>query len=344
MLLERERVPAVQAVERLAGMQAQEPRPPYVGLWTRIEGFRREELHEALHDRALVRATLMRATIHLVSAGDYPAFRTALDDALASAMRGVARRAEGLDLDAVLRAARRAFEEEPRNFKQIRALLADEFPDVYERALAYAVRLRLPLVMEPTDDRWGFPSVANFTLAGDWLGGLDEPSDAARQLVWRYLAAFGPADAADLQTWSGLPRAKTVLAGLRDELVVLRDEDGRELVDLPDAPRPGADADAPPRFLPDFDNLLLSHADRTRVLATDHRPRVITKNLRVHPTILVDGVVAGTWKVESKRSTATLRVQPFGKLRKKVRGELEREGDGLLEFLEPDAGTREVVF
>jgi hypothetical protein len=344
MLLERERVPAVEAVERLAGMQAQEPRPPYVGLWTRVEGFRREELHGALQDRQLVRATLMRATLHLVSARDYPAFRMALDDALASAMRGVARRAEGLDLDAVLDVAREAFEEEPRNFKQIRALLADEFPDVYERALAYAVRLRLPLVMAPTDDRWGFPAVSNFALADGWLDGLEEPADATERLVRRYLAAFGPADAADLQTWSGLPRAKSVLGAMRDELAVLRDEDGRELFDLPDAPRPGADADPPPRFLPDFDNLLLSHADRTRVLATDHRPRVITKNLRVHPTILVDGVVAGTWRAERKRGTATLRVEPFGKLTKKVRAALEREGDELLQFLEPDAETREVVF
>src|SRR4051794_11130569 len=337
MLLARESVSAVEAVERLAGMQAQEPRPPYVGLWTRVEGFERGQLHDALHSREVVRATLMRATLHLLSARDYPLFRAALEPALAGAMRGLGKRGERLDVDALLPVARAALDEQPRNFKELRALLAEAFPDVNERALGYATRLRLPLVMVPTGERWGFPSVADFALADGWLGGLASVDDAAEQLALRYLAAFGPATAADMQTWSGLQGLKQVLEGLRGELALFRDESGRELFDLPDAPRPGADVPAPVRFLPDFDNLVLSHADRTRVMADEHRGAVVTKNLRVRATFLVDGYVTGTWKVERKRDAATLRIEPFGKLTKRVRAELEAEADALLRFVEPDA-------
>lgn len=333
LLLAREPVPVPAAVERLGGLQAQEPRPPYIGLWTRLEGFRREDLHGALHDRRVVRATLMRATLHLTSAEDYAAHRAALQPALDGAMEGVLKaRGAVLELDRVLPAARRLLEAGPLTFNELRAGLAEVFPDADERALGYAVRTQVPLLMVPTDDTWSFPRDAQFALPGIRLRKAD-----AGALVLRYLAAFGPASAADVQRWSGLQRMKPVLEGLRDRLVTFRDDRGRELFDLPDAPRPGEDAEAPPRFLPDFDSLVLAHDDRTRVLADQHKPAIATKNLRIPAMFLWDGFAAGTWRVERKRGTATLTVRPFGRLPRGAPKALEAEAEALLAFAEPDA-------
>jgi hypothetical protein len=196
--------------------------------------------------------------------------------------------------------------------------------------------------MVPTGDRWGFPRDAEFAPAEAWLdrplGDDPDPAPLAR----RYLAAFGPATAADLQTWSGLKGMKDVLGGLRDELVTFQDG-RRELFDLPGAPRPGEDEPAPPRFLPDFDNLLLAHADRSRVIADEHRPLVFTKNLRILATFLVDGVVTGTWSVARKGKAATLTATPFAKLPRGAKKPLEQEAEQLLALLEPDAATRAVT-
>jgi hypothetical protein len=196
--------------------------------------------------------------------------------------------------------------------------------------------------MVPTADRWAFPTQAKFALAEDWLDRpiADDPSPDA--LVLRYLAAFGPATAADVQTWSGLQGMKAVLDGLRPQLATFRDEHGRELFDLPDAPRPDADVPAPPRFLPEFDNLVLAHADRTRVLADEHRGVVVTKNLRVRSTFLWDGVVRGTWEIKRKRVAATLHLAPFEPLPKGAADALAAEGEALLRFVEEDAGTFDV--
>jgi len=342
ILLDRERVPAVEAVGRLAGMQAQEPKHPFVGLWTRVAGFRREALHRALHDRSVVRATLMRGTLHLASAEDYLAARPVLRTDFAAVARTLGARAQGLDPDAVLPVARAFYAGGPRTFEEVRDHLVGAFPDVHERALGFTTRMLLDLVMVPDGDRWAFPATARFTPAEDWLGAPIARAGRVEPLVLQYLAAFGPATAADVQTWSGLKGIKPVLAGLRERLVAFRDERGRELFDLPDAPRPDPDTPAPPRFLPEFDNLLLAHADRTRVIADEHRPRVATKNLRVRATFLHDGFVRGTWDAERKREAATLRLRPFEPLPAGALAELEAEGAELLRFLEPDAGTRTV--
>jgi hypothetical protein len=339
MLLSRERVSPAEAVERLAGMQAQEAKPPFAGLWTRLERFRRDDLLAALREREVVRATWLRATLHLVRAGDYLALRMALDPMLERAMRGFGAQ---VPVEELLPVARTLVEQAPRNFNELRGLLSEAFPEVNERALGYIVRLKLPLVMVATGDPWGFPSVADFTLADEWLGAKPDTGDAPHELVRRYLAAFGPATAADVQTWSGLQGVRAVLAELRDELHVVEDEGGRTLFDLPGAPRPGEDTPAPVRFLPAFDNLVLSHADRTRVLADEHKGRVTTRNLRVRPTFLVDGFVAGTWEIGRKKAAATLRVSPFAPLPKGAAGELATEGEALLRFAEDDADTYDV--
>jgi hypothetical protein len=346
MLLERAADCEVRsAVERLAGMQAQEPKHPFIGLWTRLDGFSADALLRALTQRAVVRATLMRSTLHLFSAADYAALRLALQPPMSVALRVLGARAEGLDPEAVVSATRQLLAGCPRAFDAIRAGLQERFPDVNDRALGYAARTLVPLVMVPDGDggsRWGYPRVSEFALAEEFLDSALAPA-APDALVRRYLGAFGPASVADVQAWSGIGGFKRVLDGMRDELELFADEQGRELFDLPDAPRPGADADAPVRLLPEFDNLVLAYDDRTRVIADEHRPLVTTKNLRVKATFLVDGVVAGTWTVAVKRKVATLALAPFGRLTTRTMQELTAEGEALARFAEPDAKNYEVT-
>jgi hypothetical protein len=339
LLLERADVPVVAAIERLCGVQAQEARPPFVGLWTRVAGFRREDLHSLLQKRSVVRATFLRGTLHVVSAQDYGAFRAAIQPVLTEGQRVLGARAKGLDVEKLLPVATALYEDGPRTFNELRPLLQDLFPDVNDRALGFTVRNQLPLVMVPTDDRWAFPSIAAFTLARHWLAEPMSEDASPEELVRRYLAAFGPATAADAQTWSGLRNVKDILAKLRHELVTFRDEQGRELFDLPEAPRPPEDVPVPPRFLPEFDNLVLSHADRTRVIADEHRGQVITKNLRVRATVLYDGFVCGTWDIERKKTSAVLRIAPFYRLPTRAARELTEEGTRLVNFVEPEAGA-----
>jgi hypothetical protein len=343
MLLQRERVPAVEAVERLCGMQSQEPRPPFPGLWTRLLGFCRQDLHRALHDRTIVRGTLMRGTLHMMSAADYATHRMTLQPMLTRSLALLGPRAEGLEADEVLAVARALLGETPRTFGELRAALVELFPGVNDRALGFTVRMRLPLVMIPTEDRWGFPADARFGLAESWLGTPLSDEANLESLILRYLAAFGPATAADVQQWSGLQAIKPVLESLRPRLALFRDERGRSLFDLPDAPRPTEEIPAPPRFLPEFDNLVLSHADRTRVLADEHRAFILgAKNGRIPATFLVDGWVAGTWRVARKKQAATLAITPFATLPKRAAAALAEEGEDLLRFLEDEAVSFEV--
>ncbi|MDX6598430.1 MAG: hypothetical protein QOE87_2317 [Gaiellales bacterium] len=285
----------------------------------------------------------MRATLHLLGADDYAAFRPALQPVMERAARGALRdRVAGLEIDRVLPAARTLLREQPRTFTELRRLLQARFPDVNDRALGYTVRTHLPLVMVPTDARWGFPPVATFALADEWLGRALPDEGTPEQLLLRYLAAFGPATPADAQTWSGLQGLAPLFKALRPRLAVFRNEGGRELFDLPDAPRPGDDVPAPARFLPEFDHLVLAHADRTRLLAEEHRGALVTKNLRVRATFLWDGMVAGTWELERKRAVATLRMSAFRTLPKRAAKELTAEAEALLRFAEGDATDYDV--
>lgn len=345
MLLAREKTPVVRAVERLAGMQAQLPRPPYIGLWSRLAGFRAEQLTRAALERKLVRATLMRCTLHLVSARDYERWRPALQPMLTAVMHGVLRdRAKGIDLGRVAETARSALREQPRTFEALRDVLARAHPRSDPRALGYAVRTHLPLVQVPAEARWGWPAAAEFAPADAWIGRAIPDGADLRPLVLAYLAAFGPASVRDAATWSGARELAPAFEALRPKLRSFRGEDGRELFDLPDAPRPPVTVAAPARFLPDYDNLLLAHADRARVIADEHRKRVATANLRILPTFLVDGRVAGTWSIARARATARLTVEPFAPLARADRAALEEEARALVAFCEPDAKATEVRF
>jgi len=334
MLLRRERVNARVAIERLAGMQAQVPKPPFLGLWTRIENFKRDDLAKLIASGDVVRATMMRGTLHLMSKKDYAALRPAIQPALDVILK----RGMPMDLERVMSEARTFFGKKPHTFEEVREHLAAVFPKYNHRHMAYAARLHLPLLMVPDDSTWSYPPDCEFA-----LGGKIGTDTSARELALHYHAAFGPATAIDFQTWSGLAAQRALFDELRPKLVVLRDARGRELFDLPDAPRPDEDVDAPVRFLPEFDNLLLAHADRTRIIADEYRPRVATKNLRILATFLVDGFVAGTWSIQRKK-TATLTITPFAKLTKSAQKALAEEGERLVRFAEEDAASYEVKF
>lgn len=345
MLISRCPVTVAVVLDRLLGLQAQEAAPPFVGLWTRIEGFQRDDLARLIRDRAVVRATLLRGTLHLAGAGDYLAYRSTFQPLFDAALKSVLRdRTSGVDVAALVESGRRLFADEPRTFTRMREALLELFPGGDDRAMGYTVRMRVPLVSIPDDSRWAYRGDPDFADAASWLGKSPDPEPRAEELVLRYLAAFGPAAAVDVQAWSGLGGAREVLNGLRPSLVTFRDERKRELFDLPDAPRPASETPAPVRFLPGFDNAILGHADRSRIIADEHRPRVTTKNLQVLPTFLVDGYVAGTWKVAGAGAKAKLTVSPFGRLTAAVRAALTKEGEELLRFVEPDAAKLTIEF
>jgi len=347
MLLDRQAIPVLDAVERLAGLQAQVTSPPYVGLWTRLRDFRREDLTRLMEERQVVRATLMRATLHLMTAEDYLLLRPALQPALTRSMNSIAgKRLDGLDVDRLVGAAREYFEREPHPFADLRPLLSELEPDRDPSALAYAVRTSLPLVQVPSGGVWGYSGKAPFTTAERWLGRALSGSEDPRRLVLKYLAAFGPATVRDVQTWSGRMQLKQPVEELRAELRTFRDERGNELLDLPDAALPPEDTPAPPRFVPDYDNLVLSHADRGRVISDEHRKKVFLSAARVRATFLIDGFVRGAWKVEKTRKTATLVIEPFEPISREDRAALSDEGERLVRFLaEPQgAETFEVRF
>ena len=344
-LLSRQRRPVLETIEELVGLQAQVPAAPFVGLWSRIEGFRAAALRELIGQRHVVRATMMRATLHLVTASDYWLLRPALQDGLSHQYDAVLRRRSlGPDVPAAVAAGRQFFAE-PRTFGEFRGRLEELAPDQDMGALAYAVRTHLPLVQVPSPSApWGYPGASRFVTAETWFGKPIAERAPLRELILRYLAAFGPARATDIQAWAGLPPLRDSLDELRPELVVLRDERGGELFDLPEAPLPAADTPAPPRFLPSFDNLLLAWKDRSRVIADEHRPRIMISPVLMHPTFLLDGFVAGTWRLDKVKSAVTLAVTPFEPLSSADRERLAKEGERLARFVEPKASGIELEF
>ncbi|MDL4820968.1 winged helix DNA-binding domain-containing protein [Actinomadura opuntiae] len=345
LLLRRHRMTAVEAVEHLVGMQSQAPNPPHVGLWSRLEGFGFDDLTAPMTDRRVLRIVLMRGTLHLVGARDALMLRPLTQPILDGHLRSP--RAAGLaavDLPAAVAYARKVLEEEPRSDKELRAVLGERWPDADAALLVWAVRLSLPLVQVPPRGIWGASGIARHTTLEAWLDGHDVPEPSVEEMVLRYLGAFGPATVQDVQQWSGLTRLGEVVERLLPRLRVFRDEAGRALYDLPDAPRPGPEAEAPVRFVPDFDNLLLSHTDRTRIISEEHRARVFTVNGIIRATYLVDGYVHGTWKIGKARGEAALRLSPFAPVPAGERDALAEEGRRLLAAAHPDAKAHRVEF
>lgn len=345
MLLERAAAPVPAAVEQLAGLQAQQPLAPFVGLWTRLKDFQRDDLARLIENRTIVKATMMRATLHLVTAADYLRLRATLQPLLSEAAASIVKQRGAIpDVEAMIAAAREFMGEQPRTFAELSAMLTELRPDTDVGSMRYTVRTHVPLVQVPVSTGWSFPGNPQFTLAESWLGQPMPDTDNFRLLVQRYLGAFGPASITDLQTWSGLGKLKEAVEQLRPELVVNRDEQKRELFDLPDMPIPAADTPAPVRFLPEYDNLLLSHTKRTRIVSDDYRKQVYLPGLRVASTILVDGFVAGAWKADVKKGAATLTITPFTTIAPADRAALAAEGESLLRFIEADAKSFTVHF
>ncbi|MFI9328858.1 winged helix DNA-binding domain-containing protein [Kitasatospora sp. NPDC052868] len=341
-LLARTTTAPAAMIEHLGGLQAQAaPQPPYLGLLARLDGFTPEQLSGLIERREVVRIALQRSTIHLVTAADCLTLRPLVQPVLAKGLlSSYGKLLAGLDLDALIAEARVLLEERPRTFQELGPLLAATRPDRDSAALAQAARCLLPLVQVPPRGLWGRGGAAAHTTAEAWLGRPLDPAPSIDALALRYLAAFGPARAADLQKWCGLTGLAAVLKRLAPQLVTFRDEQGRLLYDLPDAPRPDADTPAPVRLVAPFDNLLLSHADRTRVLPEEYRGRVMTQNGIVHGSVLLDGLVAGRWELtEGRGGGRTLVVHPYGSVSRADRSAVEAEGERVLAF----AGGGEAV-
>ena len=344
LLLERSPLPALDVIECLAGMQAQAPYAPYVGLWSRVAGFTYADLADLLENRRVVRIALMRNTVHLVSAADCLAWRPLVQAMIERGhLSNWGPRLVGVDDVALARAARELLSERPLSAAELGPLLAERLPGWEPEALAMHARAVVPLVQTPPRGVWGKGGPPRLAPAEAWLDrspGSSADAAALDSMVTRYLGAFGPASIADVQLWSGLTRLTPVLERLRPGLLSFRDERGVELFDLPDAPRPDPETPAPVRFVPEYDNLLLSHADRSRVISDDQRSSLFTRG-----GLLVDGFVRGSWWLYGRASKAAkLDIELFGPLSKRGRRSVEAEARRLTAFMSPDACEPELVF
>jgi len=345
LLLSRSAIDPVRAVSELVGLQAQNPLDPYLALWSRLDAFEPHRLGDLIEDRALVRIVVMRGTIHLVTADDALFLRPLTQPVLDAE---IARHSEfapalvGVDMEPVLAFARPLLSEEPMSGQRLRAALANEFPDLHAAALAYACRCLLPLVQVPPRGVWGKSLQVTSTPLESWVQRPLSSTSTLDELVLRYLAAFGPATVADVAAWSRLTGFAGVLERLRPQLLTFRDERGRELFDLPDAPRPDPDVPAPVRFLPEYDNVLLAHADRSRFCADDRR-RFAAAAGPFKGSVLVDGMVEAIWHSEQDAATkaVTIVVEHF-RLSREQQAEVEAEAAAVVRFWHPSASAHDV--
>jgi hypothetical protein len=352
MLLRRAALPAETAIERLVGMQAQNPFDPYTALWSRLDDFHANELSGLIEGRRVVRATsMMRTTIHLMTADDWLALRPVLQ---VVSERGFTtgspfgRQLQGIDVDEVVRVGRALIDERPRTAAALRKLLHERWPDHDPDSLGYAIRYLVPLVQMPPRALWGKGGLPVLATPETWLGRSVGRDTAPDEMILRYLAAFGPASVMDIQAWCWLTRLGAVVERLRPRLRTFRDERGRELFDVPDSVLPDPDTVAPVRFLPTFDNVLLSHKDRGRILGEQDGwsvgPNQFDDAFR-GGSVLVDGFVRAGWRVEREKGPngrATLVVVPVVALTRPEETAVADEAERLLAFLAADAGDRDV--
>jgi Winged helix DNA-binding domain len=358
LLLRRAARPALDAIGHLAGLQAQAPLAPYVGLWTRLAGFGHDDLKDLLMERAVVRAHLMRNTIHLLSAADFIRFRPLYQPLFERALAGhFGPRLAGVDLAELRAVAAALLSQTPLTRGQLAGRLSPRWPAHDPAALAYAATHLLQLVQVPPRGLWGSTGPATWFLSSTWLDApalgpapYSSPSPPHQKsttvddlfglpplddLVLRYLAAYGPATVHDIQAWSGLSRLREVTDRLGARLRTFTGPDGAEFLDLPDASRPEADVPAPPRFLPEYDNLLLSFADRSRVIPGTRPVPLPPGNGATTGTLLIDGFWAAGWTITRGRDRAVLEVRPFGPLGVARQDSVSAEGSRLLEFAAP---------
>jgi Winged helix DNA-binding domain len=328
LLLERSELPLPRALEQVAGLQTQYAPSAYVGLWSRLAGFRRQDLTAALERREALQGTLMRSTIHVVSARDYPLFAEGIRPGRRAWWRRVQQhQVEGLDMEKVAALLRERLAAGPKRQAELLSLLeAEGIP----RIAWSGVGLWVDMVRVPPSGTWEQRRADLYGLATDHLGAWEvSEAQGLEHLVRRYLGGFGPAPLRDVAGWAGLPVTPFRPVLKRLELRRFRDQQGRELLDLPDAPLPDPERPAPARLLPTWDATLLVHARRTQILPELHRPRVFnTRTPHSVPTLLVDGQVAGTWRYQRGR----VELQPFGRLPRAARRELDEEAERLAAF------------
>ncbi len=339
-LLRRESRPVRDVLEHLVGMQAQEPQNPFVALWNRLDRFDPAELDRLMVDRAVVRTTAMRTTLHLVTANDAIAFRALFAPVLARTLQSQRQfrlGLEGLDLEELAAVGAQHLGAEPMSATQLRPLLAERWPDRDPSVLMAGVRYLLPLVQVPPRGLWRRSRQPILTTVDAWLGRPTASEGDVDALVLRYLRAFGPASTADIRTWSWLTNLAPVVARLRPSLRTFRDESGRELLDVPEGPIVDPDVPAPPRFLPDYDNVFLSHADRSRIADL---PLDLQRHAR--GTLLVDGFIAAGWRIDQEDGVAVLQIATFRDLTDAEVAAVEAEAEALLSFVVPDSNRREI--
>lgn len=343
-LLRRVKAPVAGTIEHLVGMQAQAPLLPYYGLWSRLESFDPRELGRLLVEREAVRLSLMRWTVHLVTTRDALTLRPLLQPVIERGF-GARRRVEGRQLKRLVAAVPGLLDDEPLTERELgRGLVARGIGDDPE-TIGRAARVYVPLVQIPPRGVWGQSGQAKYATLEAWAGEEPQAKLSVQELVVRYLGAFGPATVADMQNWSGLSGLKAAFEAMRQRLVTFRDEAGKELFDLPDAPRPGPDVRAPVRFLAEFDNVLLGHADRRRIIPEGFPWNAMLEEGRFVSNVLVDGMLRATWRIERERTRkATLLIRPASRLSRYDRDELAAEAKRLIEFAAPDAEKRAVRF
>ena len=345
LLLRRSALSVPEAVEHLCGLQAQTTNTWYVGFWSRLEGFGPESIVRLMEARKLVRVVLMRSTIHLVTDRDClgirPLVQVVSERAFAT---NWGKNLQGLDIEEIVTAGVRLLAEQPLTFSALGKRLRERWPAGDGPSMAQAVRTYATLVQPPPRGLWGRSGQAVHALAEQYLGRPLVRDASIDALMLRYLAAFGPAGVNDARTWSGLTGLGEVFERLRPRLRVFTDEQGRELFDLPDAPRPDADTPAPVRFLYDYDNLLLSHADRTRVLGPSFKRLLWPMTNVARGAVLVDGFVRASWRVEREKAGARLVVTSLADLPERESVAVTAEGLLLLRLLAPAAGEHDVRF
>lgn len=336
-LLERADASPVAMIEQLGGLQAQAPNPPYLGLWSRLRDFRPEHLTELMQQRQVVRATMMRGTLHLVSAADYLAWRATLTPMLQRLFlhSDQGKAVKHMDLQALSQSGLETLAARPLNATALGAALQQRWPQGEAAAMARWVRGVAALVHVPPAGVWDSHQQACFAPAAHWLGQDLAETDATDAMVLRYLAAFGPASARDIGAWSGLQGVRAIVQRLRPQLRGYRGPGGEELFDLAGAVLPDADIPAPARLVADFDNLLLAHADRARVLDAGHKDAVFTRNGIVRATVLLDGFVRGTWSLQRGPGAASVAIAPFAALKKAERAALAAEAEHCLTTFAP---------
>lgn len=323
-------------------MQAQLPSNPYIALWSRLNAFDPSELAAMVEGRRAVRIVLMRSTIHLVTAADCVTLRPVVQpaiDRMFSPGSNWSAALDGIEVDELLAEGRRLVDAEPRGHTDLGRLLAKRWPSHDPHALALAIRAGVPLVQVPPRGVWGKAGRPLVTSAEAWLGRPLDSNPSVDEVVVRYIRAFGPAAAADFRRWSGLSGHAAAFERLRPRLVAFRDEAGRELFDLESAPRPGPDVPAPVRFLPEYDNVMLSHADRSRIVSR----AALDRGAIGKPTFTVDGFVAGTWTLRRVKNEATMTVAPFGKLSRRDRSAVLEEAREMLDVVASGLRTRRVI-